>query len=45
MQPTGQYAWEFSLGNEPVVAAVSALRIRVKAAAAINAVAWVLIEV
>jgi len=45
VQPTGQYAWEFSLGNEPVVAAVSALRIRVKAAAAINAVAWVLIEV
>jgi len=45
VQPTGQYAWEFSLGNEPSVAAVSALRIRVKAAAAINAIAWVLIEV
>ena len=45
VQPTGQYAWEFSLGNEPVVSAVSALRIRVKAAAAINAVAWILIEV
>ena len=45
VQPTGQYAWEFSLGNEPVVSAISALRIRVKAAAAINAIAWVLIEV
>lgn len=45
VQPTGQYAWEFSLGNEPSVAAVSALRVRVTAAAAINAVAWVLIEV
>jgi len=45
VQPTGQYAWEFSLGNEPVVSAVSALRVRVTAAAAINAVAWVLIEV
>ena len=45
VQPTGQYAWEFSLGNEPVVSAVSSLRIRVKAAAAINAIAWILIEV
>jgi hypothetical protein len=45
VQPTGQYAWEFSLGAEPVVSAVSALRIRVKAAAAVNAVCWVLLEV
>lgn len=45
VQPTGAYAWEFSLGNEPIVSAVSALRIRVKAAAAVNAVCWVLIEV
>jgi hypothetical protein len=45
VQPTGQYAWEFSLGNEPIVSAVSALRIRVKAAAAVNAVCWILIEV
>jgi len=45
VQPTGERAWEFSLGNEPVVAAVSSLRIRQKAAAAVNAVCWVLIEV
>ena len=45
LQPTGQYAWEFSLGNEPVVSLVSALRIRVTAASAITAVSWVLIEV
>lgn len=45
IQPTGERAWEFSLGNEPVVSAVSALRIRVKAAAAVNAVCWVLVEV
>lgn len=45
VQPTGQYAWEFSLGREPKVDAVSALRIRVKAAAAVNAVAWALLEV
>jgi hypothetical protein len=43
VQPT--YAWEFSLGNEPEVAAVSALRVRVKAAAAANAVCWVIVEV
>ena len=45
VQPTGQYAWEFSLGNEPEVSPVSALRIRVKAAAAVNAVAWMIVEV
>lgn len=44
VQPTGQYAWEFSLGNEPIISAVSALRIRCKAAAAVNALAWILIE-
>jgi len=45
VQPTGERAWEFSLGNEPVVSAVSALRVRVTAAAAVNAVSWVLLEV
>ena len=45
MQPTGAYAWEFSLGREPEIAAISALRIRVKAAAAVNMLCWVLVEV
>lgn len=45
VQPTGQYAWEFSLGNEPIIAAVSSLRIRCKAAAAVNAIVWILVEV
>lgn len=45
VQPTGQYVWEFSLGNEPVVSAVSALRVRCKAAAAVNALCWILLEV
>lgn len=45
IQPTGERAWEHSLGNEPLISAVSALRVRVKAAAAINAVCWVLVEV
>ncbi len=45
IQPTNQYAWEFSLGREPKVEAVSALRVRVKAAAGVNALTWVLLEV
>jgi len=45
VQPTGQYAWEFSLGREPKIAIGDALRIRVKAAAAVNAVAWMIIEI
>jgi len=45
VQPTGERAWEFSLGREPVVSAVSSLRVRVKAAAAVNAIGWVLLEV
>lgn len=44
VQPTGQYAWEFSLGNRPAVAIGDCGRIRVKAAAAVNALAWMLLE-
>lgn len=45
IQPTGQYVWEYSLGTEPIVSAVSALRIRCKAAAAVNALCFVEVEV
>ncbi len=45
IQPTNQYVWEWSLGTEPKIEAVSALRVRVKAVSAVNAVAWVLLEV
>ena len=45
VQPTGQYAWEFSLGNEPVVQDLDVLRIRCDAAAAVNAICWVELEV
>lgn len=45
VQPTGAFAWEFSLGNEPIISPVSALRIRVKAAADVNAICWLLVEV
>ena len=44
VQPTGQYAWEFSLGREPIIAVGDSGRIRVKAAAAVNAIAWMLLE-
>ncbi len=44
-QPTGPYVWEYSLGNEPVVNAGCALRVRVKAPSAYNAIAWVEVEV
>ena len=42
--PTNQYVKQFPLGREPLVDAVSALRIRVTAAAAVNAYAYVVIE-
>lgn len=45
VQPTGQYVFEWSLGSEPVISPVSALRIRCKAAAAVNALCWVEVEV
>lgn len=45
MQPTNAYAWEWSLGTEPEIAAVSALRIRVKAASAVNMICWCVVEV
>jgi hypothetical protein len=43
--PTNQYVKQFPLGQEPWVDAVSALRIRVTAAAAVNAYAYVICEV
>ena len=45
VQPTNQYAWEFSLGREPVCIIGNACRIRVKAASAVNALAWMLLEI
>ena len=43
--PTNQYVKQFPLGLEPVVDAVSALRIRVTAGSAVNAYCYVLVEV
>lgn len=43
--PTNQYVYQFPLGDEPVVAAVSALRVRVTAGTAVNAYCFVRMEV
>jgi len=40
--PTNQYLYQFPLGEEPIVAAGLFLRVRVTAAAAVNAYCWVL---
>jgi hypothetical protein len=42
--PTNQYVKQFPLGREPLVDAVSALRIRVTAVAAVNAYCYVIVE-
>ena len=44
VQPSGERAWEFSLGNEPQMEDISALRVRVTVGAAIDAICWVLLE-
>lgn len=43
--PTNQYVKQYPLGQEPMIDAVSALRIRVTAGAAVNAYCYVLLEV
>jgi len=42
--PTNQYVKQFPLGREPWIDAVSALRIRVTAGAAVNAYCYVIVE-
>lgn len=39
--PTNQYAWQWPLGDEPIVAVSKFLRVRVTAGAAVNAYCWV----
>lgn len=43
--PTNQYVKQFPLGREPMIDAVSSCRIRVTAAAAVNAYAYVIVEI
>ena len=43
--PTNQYVKQWPLGREPMFSTTNYLRIRVKAAAAVNAICYVVIEV
>ena len=43
--PTNQYVYQFPLGLEPIIQISSAMRIRVTAATAVNAICYVLVEV
>ncbi len=43
--PTNQYVYQFVLGQEPIVQVSKFARIRVKFAAAINAICYMLIEI
>lgn len=45
VSPTNQYAWAFPLGLEPKLLIGSAYRIRVKAAAAVNAICWIEVDI
>jgi hypothetical protein len=45
LPPTGPFIFQWPLGQEPVVLKGRALRIRVKAAVAVNAICWVDIEI
>lgn len=43
--PTNQYIYQFPLGQEPIIPAGNILRIRTHAAAAVNAICWIEIDV
>ncbi len=45
VQPTNQYVKQFPLGREPVVQVSKFLRVRVTAAAAVNATCYVTVEI
>lgn len=45
VQPTGQYVKQFPLGREPTISVAKFGRIRVKAAAAVNAICYMTIEI
>jgi hypothetical protein len=41
---SSSYAWEFSLGREPVLSASQVLRIRMTTSVTINALCWIMFE-
>lgn len=45
VQPTNQYVKQFPLGQEPKLIIGNAVRIRVKAAVAVNALAYLILEI
>lgn len=45
IQPTNQYIKQFPLGREPIIQIAKFARIRVKAAAAVNAICYMTVEV
>jgi hypothetical protein len=45
VQPTGQYVKQFPLGREPTVIVGNACRIRLHAAAAVNAYCYMVVEI
>jgi hypothetical protein len=44
VQPTGAYVYQFPLGQEPYIPISTIVRIRVTAAAAVNALCWIMWE-
>jgi hypothetical protein len=45
LPPTSPYIYQFPLGQEPKLLIGNAYRIRVKAAAAVNAICWIEVEI
>lgn len=43
--PTNQYIYQFPLGQEPKLLIGNAYRVRVKAAAAVNAICWIEVDI
>lgn len=43
--PTSQYVYQFPLGQEPILIAGNACRIRVTAGTAVNAICWIEVEI
>lgn len=43
--PTNQYIYQFPLGQEPMLIAANAYRIRVLAGAAVNAICWIEVDI
>lgn len=43
--PTNQYIYQFPLGQEPVLVIGNSCRVIVKAAAAVNAICWIEVEI